>query len=197
MTRLTGVSGVPGPRVLIIGCNMKERIINEIIRVEGGYINDPSDSGGETNFGITVAVARANGYNGAMQDLPRSVAFDIYSAKYWDAVKGDDLAKLSEHVAEEVVDTSVNMGPGRAGKFLQRALNVLNKRGSLYRDLTVDGAIGKATVSALRAYLDGRDEETLVKALNCLQGAYYITLAERREKDERFVYGWFKNRVAL
>ena len=58
---------------------MKERIINEIIRVEGGYVNDPSDSGGETNFGITVAVARANGYVGCMLDLPRSVAFDIYS----------------------------------------------------------------------------------------------------------------------
>ena len=129
--------------------------------------------------------------------MPRSTAFDIYSAKYWDAVKGDDLAKLSELVAEEVVDTSVNMGPGRAGKFLQRSLNVLNNRGSLYLDLTVDGAIGNATISALRAYLNGRGEETLVTALNCLQGAYYITLAERREKDERFVYGWVKNRVKL
>lgn len=176
---------------------MKERIINEIIRAEGGYVNDPSDSGGETNFGITVAVARANGYSGAMRDLPRSVAFDIYSARYWDSVKADDLVKLSEHVAGEVVDTSVNMGAGRAGKFLQRALNVLNNQAELYPDLVVDGAIGKATVSALRAYLDGRDEETLVKALNCLQGAYYVTLAERREKDERFVYGWFKNRVTL
>jgi len=37
----------------------------------------------------------------------------------------------------------------------------------------------------------------LCRALNCLQGAYYIELAERREKDERFVYGWLKNRVVL
>lgn len=175
----------------------KEQIINEIIRVEGGYVNDPSDSGGETNFGITVAVARANGYNGAMRDLPRSVAFDIYSAKYWDAVKGDDLVKLSEHVAEEVVDTSVNMGPKRAGKFLQRALNSLNNQAKLYPDLAVDGAIGPATVSALRGYLAERNELVLSRALNCLQGAYYVDLAERREKDERFVYGWFKNRVTL
>lgn len=176
---------------------MKERIINEIIMVEGGYVNDPNDSGGETNFGITVAVARANGYNGAMRDLPRSVAFDIYSAKYWDAVKGDDLVKLSEHVAEEVVDTSVNMGAGRAGLFLQRALNVLNNQAKLYPDLVVDGAVGPATVSALRGYLAERNELALTRALNCLQGAYYITLAERREKDERFVYGWLKNRVTL
>ena len=176
---------------------MKERIINEIIRVEGGYVNDPSDSGGETNFGITVEVARANDYNGAMRGMPRSVAFDIYSARYWDAVKGDDLVKLSEHVAEEVVDTSVNMGPRRAGLFLQRALNALNSQAKLYPDLVVDGAIGPATVSALRGYLAERNELVLTRALNCLQGAYYVDLAERREKDERFVYGWFKNRVTL
>lgn len=176
---------------------MKDKIIDRIIKVEGGYVDDPSDSGGETNFGITIALARRFGYVGAMRDLPRSVAFDIYTAKFWNVIKADDLAKLSELVTEEVVDTSVNMGPSRAGKFLQRALNVLNKRGSLYLDVAVDGAIGAATISALRAYLDSRDEETLAKALNCLQGAYYITLAERREKDERFVYGWLKNRVKL
>ena len=173
---------------------MKEAIINEIIRVEGGYVNDPRDSGGETNFGITVAVARANGYNGAMRDMPRSVAFDIYSAKYWDAVRGDDLVALSEAVADEVVDTSVNMGPGRAGKFLQRALNVLVPNAGL----SVDGVIGPATRAILKAHLDARGEdETLCKALNCLQGAYYIDLAERREKDRAFIYGWLKNRVTL
>lgn len=176
---------------------MKERIINEIIRVEGGYVNDPADSGGETNFGITVTIARNHGYNGPMRDMPVNVAFDIYSAKYWDAVKADDLVELSEAVAEEVVDTSVNMGPSRAGKFLQRALNVLNSEAKLYADLTVDGAIGPATLSALAAYLDQRNEMVLSRALNCLQGSFYIELAERREKDERFVYGWLKNRVVL
>lgn len=176
---------------------MKERIINEIIRVEGGYVNDPEDSGGETNFGITVAVARNHGYNGPMRDMPREVAFDIYSAKYWDAVKGDQLVELSENVAEEVVDTSVNMGPSRAGKFLQRSLNVLNGEAKLYADLTVDGDIGPATLSALAAYLDQRNELVLSRALNCLQGSFYIELAERRAKDERFVYGWLNNRVVL
>ena len=175
----------------------KQSVINEIIRVEGGYVNDRRDSGGETNFGITVAVARQYGYSGSMRSMPRRLAFDIYSARYWDKVKADDLMALSPAVCEEVVDTGVNMGTGRAGKFLQRSLNVLNKKGSLYRDLTVDGAVGPATIKALRAYLNSRDEQTLVKALNCLQGAYYITLAERREKDETFVYGWFKNRVVL
>jgi len=176
---------------------MKNEILNEVIRVEGGYVNDPKDSGKETNHGVTVAVARAAGYTGRMIDMPESVAFDIFSSMFWGSVRADDILELSEVVAREVVDTCVNMGPSRAGKFLQRSLNVLNKQASLYRDLKVDGAIGSSTLAALRGYLDNRDEATLVKALNCLQGAFYITLAERREKDERFVYGWFKARVTI
>lgn len=176
---------------------MKKKIIDQIIRTEGGYVNDPSDSGGQTNFGITEAVARANGYYGSMALMPRSVAFDIYSAKYWDSVNGDRLLELSKDITQEVVDTSVNMGPKRAGKFLQRALNVFNSSCSLYDDLTVDGVIGPATIKALEKYLFSREAKQLAKALNCLQGAFYIELAEKREKDERFVYGWLKKRVNL
>lgn len=172
---------------------LKQRTIDGIIAVEGGYVNDPSDSGGETNYGITVATARAVGYAGPMRGMPLRVAFGIYAERYWDAIRADDLAELSEAVTEEVVDTAVNMGPGRAGEFLQRSLNVLTGGAAL----KVDGAIGPATIRALREYLAKRDEQTLVKALNCLQGAFYIELAERREKDERFVYGWLKNRVTL
>ncbi len=108
-------------------------------------------------------------------------------------MSGDELVELSEIVAAEVIDTAVNMGTGRAGRFLQRALNVLSPGEAL----KMDGQVGPATVGALRVYLRRRDEQTLVKALNCLQGAFYIELAERREKDERFVYGWLKHRVGL
>jgi lysozyme family protein len=172
---------------------LKQKTIKGIIAVEGGYVNDPSDSGGETNFGITVAVARANWYEGPMRDMQESVAFDIYARQYWDAMHGDQLVELSEPVATEVIDTAVNMGTGRAGRFLQRALNVLSKG----KALKVDGRVGPSTVGALRAYLKRRDEKTLVKALDCLQGAFYIELAERREKDQRFIYGWLKHRVGL
>ena len=52
---------------------LKDQIIDEIIRKEGGYVNDPADSGGETNWGITVSRARQSGYNGDMRTMPRSV----------------------------------------------------------------------------------------------------------------------------
>lgn len=179
--------------------SLKNKIIDKIIEVEGGYVNDPSDSGGETNYGITKQVAREYGYNGAMIDLPRSLAFEIYENLYWDSMRLDDVEKIAgSKIAEELADTAVNMGVGRASKFLQRSLNVLNNRGESYKDLRVDGVIGNKTLNALRSFIENREDEgkaVLFKMLNSLQGAFYITLAERREKDERFLYGWFKNRV--
>lgn len=176
---------------------LKAHTINKIIDVEGGYVDDPNDSGGETNYGITVKVARENNYSGDMRDLPRDLAFDIYSRKYWDSLNGDNLVFSSPKIAAEVIDTGVNVGTERAAMFLQRALNVLNRSEKLYDDIAVDGSIGNKTLIALANYLKERDESTLNTALNCLQGAFYISLAERREKDERFVYGWLKERVVL
>lgn len=170
---------------------MKARIINEIIGREGDtYTNDPADSGGPTRYGVTEVVARAYGYTGDMREIPRSVAFNIYAARFWDSVRADD---MPESIAAEVVDTGVNASPHRAGVFLQRSLNVLTPGDAL----VVDGIIGSGTIRRLNEYLEVRDEETLVKMLNCLQGSYYVRLAERREKDERFIYGWFKNRVVV
>lgn len=169
--------------------SVKDRIISEILRKEGGYVNDPMDSGGETNFGITLQVARWYGYTGSMKDMPVSVAYQIYSDRYWDSVRASD---MPDAVAEEIVDTAVNMGVKRASEFLQRSLNALSSC-----QLEVDGLVGSKTIDALSGYLEKRDTETLLKALNCLQGAFYIELTERREKDKRFVYGWLKNRVKI
>lgn len=177
---------------------LKNKIIDGIIAVEGGYVNDPRDSGGETNFGITVAVARASGYFGVMKDLPREIAFRIYEHKYWDALRLSEIEIFSERIAEELADTGVNMGVGAAAKFFQRSLNVLNNRGMLYSDIQVDGSIGLGTLNAFKAFIAkrGKDgEAVLYKMLNCLQGARYVELAEAREKDEAFVFGWYANRV--
>lgn len=177
---------------------LKTQIIDEIIAREGGYVNDPSDSGGETKFGITAAVARQAGYAGPMKDFPRAMAVDIYGMYYWDALKLDYIEQRSAVLAEELADTSVNMGVGRAGLFLQRALNALNNCGQDYPDLKVDGQVGAATISALFKFLERRGDKAvtiMMRALNCLQGAYYIELCEKREKDEKFLAGWLLNRV--
>jgi lysozyme family protein len=175
--------------------------IDKVLAVEGGYVNDPADSGGETNWGITIGVARAFGYMGAMQMMTRDQAKVIYRKRYWDALMLDEICfPLSPAIAHELFDTAVNRGPDAAGRYLQRALNVLNKNGTLYKDLVVDGRVGPITVAALREFLMARNkqgETVMLRALNSLQGADYIELAEARQKDEKFVYGWLLNRVEV
>jgi lysozyme family protein len=177
---------------------LKQNIINGIIKVEGGYVNDSSDSGGETNHGITIKVARDYGFMGNMRELSIDTAYLIYEKNFWNKLLLDDIVGMSELIAEEVADTGVNMGINRASTFLQRSLTVLNNKGTLFNDLTPDGHIGGKTLNALASYLNHRGkggEKVLHKMLNCLQGAFYIELAERREKDEKYILGWFKNRV--
>lgn len=177
---------------------LKNKIINGIIEREGGYVNDPNDRGGETNFGITVAVARAAGYTGPMKFLPRELAFEIYCDQYWEPLSLDDVEVISQSVAEEVADTGVNMGIVVSAKFLQRALTALNREQADFHDLVVDGKIGYGTLEAMRDFLKARGaegEKVLLKALNCLQGARYIELCEGREKNEKFLFGWLAQRV--
>lgn len=173
---------------------------DELLGIEGDYSDDPADSGGATRWGITEAVARRHGYTGPMNRLPLAIAKEIYRASYWDAQQLDTIAMLSHRIAWELFDTGVNMGVSQAGEFLQMSLNVFNRQATDYLDIEVDGEVGQATMAALTAFLKrrGKDGETvLLRALNALQGAAYIELAERRDKDERFVFGWFLNRVAI
>lgn len=177
-----------------------QHAFEKVVGIEGRYSNDPKDSGGETMYGITAAVARANWYAGAMRDMPLQTAQDIYRRQYWDLLRLNDVDALSPSIAYEMFDTAINQGVGVAGRFLQRALNALNREGSDYQDMVVDGIVGPGTMHALRAYLVRRGPEgevVLVRALNALQGAGYIELVERRPKDERFLFGWFFNRVEI
>lgn len=177
-----------------------DHIIDEVLRAEGGYVDNHNDPGGATNWGITEKVARDSGYRGHMRDLPQSVAREIYYRRYVVEPGFDKVLLLSPIIAGELVDTGVNMGPKVAAQFLQRCLNAFNLQGSIYPDLAVDGAIGNATIQALRAYMAHRKADAvpvLLSALNCLQGARYIEIVESRQKSEDFVFGWFKNRVRV
>lgn len=174
--------------------------LDTLIGKEGGYSNHPSDTGGETMWGITIAVARANGYAAPMRDMTRATAKAIYRNKYWNLPGFASVAEQSEKVAEELFDTGVNMGPGVPSTFLQRLLNGLNRQGRDYPDILVDGDIGPGTLGALKAFLRVRGaagERVLLLGLNSLQGAKYIGLAEGRGKNEDFLYGWLANRVSM
>lgn len=114
-----------------------DEAFDRLIGHEGGYVNNPKDPGGETNWGVTVAVARAEGYPGAMRDLPRETAKRIYRRSYWDAVHADELPNC---VKFDVFDAAVNHGAVQSAKWLQRAVGT-----------SADGVVGAATVAAARA----------------------------------------------
>lgn len=103
---------------------------------EGGYVNHPSDPGGETMWGITARVARAAGYTGSMRELPQATARRIARAQYWDAVRADELPAALRF---DMFDTAYNSSPPQAVKFMQRALGVVQ-----------DGVLGPKTLAALR-----------------------------------------------
>ena len=115
---------------------------------EGAYSNHPNDPGGETMWGITIAVARANGYTGAMRNMPVAVAKAIYRKDYWDRAKCD---QLPAEVRFDMFDMAVNSGVGFAARTLQKAAGAV-----------VDGVIGPNTIKAAAAI----DPARLVARIN-------------------------------
>jgi lysozyme family protein len=175
-----------------------EDVIDGIVAREQGYVDNPNDRGGPTNYGITIAVARKNGYQGDMKEMPLALAREIYRRRYIAEPKFDLVWLCDESIGNELIDTGVNMGPSRAAEMLQRWLNGFNKRGSQYADVFVDGRLGDVSLDALRAFLRWRGSEgsrVMVCALNCTQGARYLDLAEGDDRQEDFLYGWIRSRV--
>jgi len=173
-------------------------LINAIISREGGYVNNPDDRGGPTNFGITQAVARSQGYLGPMRDLPPSEAVDIYTRRYWLKPQLNLIGDIAPQTSAKLLDIAVNMGPATAIGFLKRALNALNRNGTDYADLPLAPVVDAPLLAALTAFITKRGSEgevVLLKAINALQGAQYIAIAEHRPADKAFVYGWLNNRI--
>lgn len=178
--------------------DMIDQLIEDVIEREGGYVDHPADRGGPTRWGITEAVARRQGYMDNMRLLPQCDASAIYKRLYWIAPGFDKIAELAPKLAAELFDTGINMGTGTATCFLQRALNALNRNARDYGDIAVDRRIGPATIFALRAFFRQRGdagEDVLLKAVEALQGAHYVRLAETRPSQEAFLYGWLANRI--
>lgn len=112
-----------------------------VLGEEGGYGDHPADPGGKTNLGITLAtLTRWLGHPATEAQVraltPASVT-PIYKQFYWDIIKGDELPSGVDHA---IFDYTVNSGPGRSVKDVQRLLGV-----------TADGALGTITLAAIKA----------------------------------------------
>lgn len=170
------------------------------VGIEGGYSNNPKDRGGPTKYGITEKVARAEGYQGDMRDLPLMFAKQVYKRRYWDVLNLNAIDKIASPVAHELFDTGVNMGQGTAAIFFQRCLNALNRNGEDYADVLVDGVIGARSVEAFERFWVKRGMtgiKVMTSLLNALQAARYVDICERDRTQEEFAFGWVHNRVTI
>lgn len=167
---------------------------------EGGYANNPNDSGGETWKGIARKKhpdwpywATIDHYK-QKPDFPANLVDApglqqgvelFYKIKFWDYLKLDQIG--NQKIANELFDTAVNMGQGIAALFIQRSLNVSNRNGKDYPDLQIDGNVGSITVNAVNNH---PRPDQLLKLLNTLQGAKYIGICEANPSQEIFLNSW-------
>ncbi len=189
-----------------------DHVLPELLAREGGatFTNRTADRGGPTRWGITAGKlgefrrlgrpATADEVRG----LGRAEAEAIYRADFWIRPGYDRVAQVSPRIAEEMLDTGVNMGTGWPGKWLQMTLNACNRRGRDWADVPVDGALGPLTLAALRALIAKRGqraaEDMVLKCLNGLQWARYWAIVQsggpNNDQEENF-NGWIANRIGL
>jgi len=159
--------------------------IPQVLRWEGGFVNDPLDRGGATNKGVTIATWKCMGYDNDkdgdidiadLKLMSDEQAFQIMKRGYWDRWKADQINNQS--VAEQLVDWV--WGSGVWGiKLPQHILNV-----------TPDGIVGPKTIEAVNNY-NQKDLHFLIKQNRII---FINGIVQRDKSQMRFYKGWM-NRI--
>lgn len=160
-------------------------MIDHIIETEGGYINHTADKGGATKYGITLKTyAKWTGKPKTIEDimlLTKRTARSIYTLTYYNAPK---ICKLHTYIQHQVLDCSVNHGPVRAVKLLQKTINKITDT-----KLVVDGKIGTMTIKACTSAIlqHGVDlNNSLVKQ----RVKFYKRIVHKNPTQRVFLKGW-------
>lgn len=164
---------------------------------EGGYSDHPADTGGATNYGITIGRLRelasnepawlggigvsTNVTKQTVKELTPEQAEEIYRHSYW---QPHDLDAFPRRVAAFLFDCCVNHGWGNAVKFAQRAVNATGAN-----SLAVDSQMGPATKAALM-----EETDALVSACCDAREKFYRDIVSSRPSQNAFLKGWL-NRV--
>lgn len=133
-----------------------------------GYVNDPTDTGGETKFGI----AKNANPTVDIKSLTWDQAKAIYKRKYWDPLCLDN---VPSKVAVLIFDCSVNHGPGQAAKFLQGAVGA-----------TEDGQVGPKTLQMVGSV----SEKEIVTRVLDRRRRFFKFLVMNKPLQVRFLNGW-------
>lgn len=161
-----------------------KKALNYTFPVEGGYVDDPDDSGGATNYGITLKTAEAYGIltKEALKNIPMNLVEKIYRDKYW---KYDKLA--SQSVATKLFDMGVHMGLATAVKKVQSAINMFIGGG-----LGEDGIYGPKTEAAINAL----DSTIMLGILASTTFAHYTKACVGNAKNIKYLKGGWWTRAA-
>lgn len=156
----------------------RDEIIAMVIRLEGNYINLPSDPGGATNMGITQryldnARKRDPSLPATVDTLTVAQVTQLYQTDQWRTVRGDD---IPPSLAALAFDAAVNEGPGTAIMLLQEALGV-----------TVDQKMGPATVMACHG-----DDAAIAAEYAARRAAHYASL-----NKSTFELGWMRRLITV
>lgn len=161
-----------------------ERMIDDILRREGGFVNHPNDRGGPTRFGITLRTLgkwRRTGVDAEdVRNLGIEEAEAIYRANYF---TGPKIHLLPERLQPLMFDMSINHGPATAVKLLQRTLNDAGF------GCSVDGGIGEETVRCAKA-AEAALAQQLVNRLVEQRVALYRAIVAGDASQKVFLAGW-------
>lgn len=174
-----------------------EQIAQEIVAREGGYVDDPDDPGGATNFGVTIHTMRRLGLDLTrdgvvdaldVRALTRDQAVTLFIDHYY---QRPGIARLPESLHASVFDMYVNAG-ANAVKILQRLLREMGQ------EIAVDGLIGPQTVAAAEAAAKAAPDH-IADAYGIARRNYYLSLADARPASRKFARnraggkgGWIK-----
>lgn len=168
--------------------NFKEAI-DKVLEHEGGYVNNPNDLGGTTNFGISLRFLQsidATANIETIKNLTLEEAEELYFNHFW--LKSNYNEIKSQTIAEKVFDTAVNTGSKVANRFLQSTLNIIIFNG---KPLVEDGIVGAETINAINL-LEGEDVDgNILKVYKLLQKEHYAKIVIARAEQLTFLKGWF------
>lgn len=154
--------------------NTFQDLIPRVLKREGGYVNNPDDRGGATNYGITQSVYRKWKKNpGAnVKNLTKTEAGQIYYKLYWEPSKAE---QLPAEIRDVHFDAAVNHGVSRANKLLQGAAGAVQ-----------DGIIGNRTIAAVNEM----DARLLVCRYVAARYKLYTAIVQRDRSQAVFMAGW-------
>ena len=154
-----------------------ELLVKEVIKNEGGYVNDPVDPGGETKYGIS----KRSFPHLDIKNLTIEDAMAIYYEGYYDKYHLDRIKDLK--LRYKIFDLSVNVGPGRACHFVSNALDDVGGSG-----VPLNGTISLGMIESINSVDPNFFLQFLIKeATN-----FYLAIIESKPKMKKYEKGWLR-----